>query len=197
MLHPYIEIAPLQLFLYHHHSTLKRYIQVHPREGDHLGGLLQYSETRFGKEFEEAEALIERSGLVSQEHILKLYRPNDLVVGELHGQPSAFVVHDWPWIDDRNWITLNCWSFETDGFGFTRKMTVFSIPPIETTTKAVSSLVAYPLRLARVETQEMIQLNGQKQWSFRKATPVMYKGWNVESNQYYVRKAVWTLVVYL
>jgi hypothetical protein len=186
--HPCVEIAPLKLFLFHHHSIMKRYVEEHPFAKDHISALLQFSEARYGKEFEEAEAEFERDRVVSQEHILKLYRPNDLVVGEIHGHPAAFVVHDWPQVDQRNWITLSCWFFQTDGFGFARKLTSLLIPPISANSKALSTLVAFPLRLASDEIRKTLQMNGKKQWSFRKATQVAYKGWDVKCDQYYVSR---------
>lgn len=179
------EIAPLKLFLFHHHSTMKQYIREHPIVKDHISGLLQYSEARYGNDFKEAEALFER-GLVNQKHILKLYRPNDIVVGEIRGRSAAFIVHDWPREGQRNCTTLNCWSFQTDGFGFARKLSVISIPPIGEGLKEVPSLSAYPIRFASPEVKETIRVSGWRQWSFRTATQVMYTGWNFERDQSYV-----------
>jgi hypothetical protein len=179
------EITFFKLFSFHHHSMLKQYIGEHPIAEDHLSGLLQYSEARYGNDFKEAEAIFER-GLVNQKHILKLYRPNDIVVSEVHGRPAAFVVHDWPRYGQRNWITLNCWSFQTDGYGFTRKLSVISIPPIEEGLKEISFLLAYPIHFASPEVKETIRVSGWRQWSFRTATQVMYTGWNVERDQSYV-----------
>ena len=131
--------------MFHHHSILKGFVEDHPETKDHISGLLQYSETRYCKDFKEAEALFE-DGLINQKHISKLYRPNDLVVSRTHGQLAAFVVHDWPSVDQDNWTTINCWSFQTDASGFARKRTVFSIPPLEGRTTEIPSLVAYPMR---------------------------------------------------
>jgi hypothetical protein len=147
--------------------------------------LLQYSEPRFSEDFEEAETLLAQN-MVSQAHIPKLYKPNSLVVSEIKGQPSAFVVHDWPQADENNCITLKCWSFQTDGVGFARKLTVFLIPPVTHKYQAVSSLVVYPIRYAKPEIQEKIRINGQKHWDLRTMTHVMYKGWDVEGDQHYV-----------
>jgi hypothetical protein len=185
----YLEIAPLKLFLFHLRFVQPQYIEVHPTAQDLVDGLLQYSNSRYGRDFEEAETLLAQD-LVSQTHILKLYKPNDLVVSEMSGQPSAFVVHDWPRVDENNRITLECWSFQTDGLGFARKLTVFCIPPIESEYQAVSSFVVYPIRYAKPEIQEAIRINGQKHWDLRTTTHVMYKGWDVERDQHYVSERV-------
>jgi hypothetical protein len=168
---------------------LSNYIEIHPRANDLVNGLLQYSESRFSEDFEEAETLLARN-FVSQAHILKLYKPNDLVVSEMSGQPSAFVVHDWPQADENNCITLKCWSFQTDGPGFARKLTVFLIPPVAHKYQAVASLIVYPMRYAKPEIQEAIRINGQKHWGLRTMTHVMYKGWDVERDQHYVSERV-------
>lgn len=166
---------------------LKRYIEEQPTARDHINGLLQYSDARYGQDFKEVKALFARD-LVSQEHILKLYRPNEIVVTEIHGRSTAVVVHDWPQLVQRNWTTINCWTFQTDGSGFARKLTVQSIPPIESNFQEISSPVAYPIRFANPELQEKIRANRWKQWRFRTVTQVMYKAWNVNRDQYYVIK---------
>jgi hypothetical protein len=127
---------------------------------------------------------------VNQEHLLKLYKPNDVVVAEIHGQPSAFVVHDRPQIGPRNCTTLNCWSFQTDGFGFARKLTVLSIPPVREDLAEVTSLAVYPLRFTSPPTLHKLQKNGRKQWDFRTISHVTYTGWNVEQDHYYVSKGI-------
>jgi hypothetical protein len=187
--YPHLEIAPLKLFLFHLQFVKANYIETHPAAMDLVNFLLQYSKSRYGRDFEEAETLLAQD-LVSQAHILKLYKPNDLVVSEMGGQPSAFVVHDWPRADGNNRITLKCWSFQTDGLGFARKLTVFSIPPIEPEHQAVSSLVVYPMRYAKPEIREMIRINGQKHWDLRTTTHIRYKGWDVEKDQHYVSERV-------
>jgi hypothetical protein len=184
-----LEIAPLKLILFYLRFERPNYIEIHPRANDLVNGLLQYSESRFSEDFEEAETLLAQN-FVSQAHILKLYKPNDLVVSEMSGQPSAFVVHDWPQADENNCITLKCWSFQTDGAGFARKLTVFLIPPVTKKYQVVSSLVVYPIRYARPGIQEKIRINGQKHWDLRTMTHVMYKGWDVEGDQYYVSERV-------
>jgi hypothetical protein len=158
---PSTGIAPLKLFLFHYRSVLQKYTKDHPTAKAQIGGLLRYSEMRFGKEFEEAEDLLAR-GLVSQAHISKLYRPNSLVVSKMNGQPSAFVVHDWPHVDQHNCITVKCWSYQTDGSGFARKLTVFSIGPIEMGYPTLSSLIVYPIRYATPEVREMVRVNWRK-----------------------------------
>jgi hypothetical protein len=184
-----LEIAPLKLFLFHLRFVQPQYTEIHPTAKDLVDDLLQYSNSRYGKDFEEAEILLAQN-LVSQTHILKLYKPNDLVVSEMSGQSSAFIVHDWPRVDENNRITLECWSFQTDGLGFARKLTVFLIPPVKNNYQAVSSLVVYPIRYAKPEIHEKIRINGQKHWDLRTTTHVMYKRWDVERDQHYVSERV-------
>lgn len=179
------QILPADLFLFHHHSLLENHIQQYPALASHINALLTYTENRYGREFKEAESIFER-GLVSAEHILKLFKPNELVLSGIHGRPAAFVVHEWPRLGDDGWVTITCWSFQTDGSGFARKKSTLTIPPIKTDTMDIQTLTAYPLRFATPEIRKAIRIHGEKQWDFRKTTQVTYKGWNVKRDQYFV-----------
>lgn len=178
-------ITPLVLFMFHHRHLLEKHVAQNPESKKHMNGLLQYIDNRCHKDFEEADSLFER-GLVTQAHILKLYRPNELVVSGICGRPAAFVVQDWPELSSDGWVTITCWSFQTDGSRFSRKQTVLSIPPLESETKEILTLPAYPIHFATPKLRESIQVQGKKQWELRTTTQITYKGWNVKRDQYYV-----------
>jgi len=177
-------IEPVDLFHFHHHRLLNNYTLKHPESKQHIGAFSHYMDNRYRTEFAEAESLFAR-GLVTPAHILKLFKPNELVVSGTYGRPAAFVVQEWPNLKD-GWVTITCWSFQTDGSRFARKQTILSIPPIGSEPKDIKTLTAYPLRYAAPEVQESIRAQGKKQWELRNATQVTYRGENVKRDQYFV-----------
>lgn len=178
-------IAPADLFLFHHRHLLRTYALEHSESKQHIDGLFKYVDNRYGTEFAEADSLFAR-GVVTQVYILYLFKPNELVISGTYGRPVAFVLQEWPKLGSDGWLTLSCWSFQTDGSGFARKRSILSIPPLEPKTTKIQDLIVYPLRFATPELQELIRSRGEKQWKLRTATQVTYKGWNVKGDQFFV-----------
>lgn len=177
-------IAPADLFLFHHRHLLRTYALKHPESTQHVDALFEYVDNRYGVAFAEAENLFAR-GLITQAHIFYLFKPNELVISGTYGRPAAFVLQEWPKLDNDGWLTLYCWSFQTDGSGFARKRSTLSIPPIESETTKIQNLHAYPLRFATPELRELVRSRGEKQWDLRSATQITYKGWNVKGDQFF------------
>lgn len=182
------QIIPADLFLFHHREALENHIANHADSKQHIGALLDYTKFRFGSEFADADGFF-ANGLVTQAHVLYLFKPNELVISGTYGRPAAFVLQQWPEMDRDGWVTLRCWSFQTDGSGFARKSSTISVPPLGSETTSIQNLVAYPLRFAAPELRKMIRSRGEKHWQLRTATQVTYKGWNVRKDQYFVGSA--------
>lgn len=182
-------IAPAELFLFHHRHLLKNCALEHSESKQHIDALFEYVDNRYGTDFAEADSLFAR-GLVSQAHILKLFRPNELVISGTYRKPVAFVLQEWPKLSSDGLVTLSCWSFQTDGSGFARKRIFLSIPPIEPKTTEIQNLVAYPLHSATPELRDSIRKRGEKQWKLRTTTQITYKGWNVSEDQFFVSSGI-------
>lgn len=179
------QISPAKLFLFHHDHSLAAYAVEHPETKDHINALLDYMRNKYNKQFTDAENHFAR-GQVTRACLLYLFKPNDLILSGTYGRPAAFVLQEWPKLSSDGWVTLNCWSFQTDGSGFARKQSMLKIPPIELTETDIQKLVAYPLRFASPKLREMIRIRGEKQWKLRNATQIAYKGWNVTRDQFFV-----------
>lgn len=179
------QITPAELFFFHHLHLLRDYQTKHSESKQHIDAFLEYVDSRYGEDFTEAESLF-ACGLVSKEHVLKLFRPNELVISGTYGRPAAFVLQEWPILKSDGWVELSCWSFQTDGSGFARKRIHLVIPPIELETTMIQDLVAYPLRFATPKLPDLIRSCGEKQWQYRNATQITYKGWNVGRDQFFV-----------
>ena len=178
-------ITPSDLFLYHHRHLLRSLGLEHSEFQQHVECLVGYTEAQHGAGFTYAENLFAH-GLVDQVHIRFLFKPNDILLAGTYGQPAAFILQEWPKVGNDNWITLLCWSFQTDGSGFARKQTTLSIGPLGPKMQDIRSLVAYPLRFATPEVRGSILARGHKHWQLRTPTQITYKGWNVRKDQYYV-----------
>lgn len=179
------QIVPADFFFFHHREALKKYVAEYADSKNHIDSLLQYIKYRFDPEFADADKFLAK-GLVTQKHVLFLFKPNELVISGSYGKPAAFVLHQWPEMDDAGWVTLRCWSFQNDGSGFARKSSVISVPPIGSHASKIQDLVAYPLRFAAPELRETIRKRGEKHWQLRTAAQVTYRGWNVRRDQYFV-----------
>ena len=178
-------IAPADLFFFHHRKAMENYVADHADSKQHIDAVLVYMKHRFGSEFADADSLF-ANGLVTQAHVLHLFKPNELVISGTYGKPAAFVLQQWPEMDGNGWVTLRCWSFQTDGSGFARKSSMISVPPVGLSPTNIQDLVAYPLRFAAPELHEMIRSRGEKYWQLRTATHITYKGWNVPRDQFFV-----------
>lgn len=178
-------VHPAELVLFHHRHLLQTYASENCESKQHIDALLGYMNGRYARKFAEADDLFER-GLVTQAHILYLFRPNEVVISGTYEKPAAFVLQDWPELRSDGCVTLSCWSFQTDGSGFARKHSSLSILPIGPTAMKIQDLVAYPLRFATSELRELIRSRGEKQWEIRTATQITYKGWDVAKNQFFV-----------
>lgn len=173
------------LFVFHHRHLFSLYTQQRPESKGHVEALQLFAELQFGSAFAEADNLFSQ-GMVTQTYLTYLFKPNDLIISALHGQPAAFVVQEWPEVGQNGCVTLTCWSLQTDGSSFTRKRSVISIPPLATDSKNIMDLVAYPICYATDELKETLRNRGLKQWELRNATQVAYKGWNVKNDQFFV-----------
>lgn len=178
------KIEPANLFLFHHLELLKKCASEHNETTQHVHALLRYIDQRFCAEFLAAKSLFE-GGLVDQEHVLYLFKPNDLILSEANEKPAVFVLQEWPTISSTGGVELKCWSFQTDGSGFARKQSILDVLPMVAKTMKIQDLAAYPLSFATPETKESVRKRGQKYWSLRTATQITYKGWNVARDQYY------------
>ena len=182
------QIVPAELFLFHHRNALEDYAAKHPDSKQLIAGLLDYTKHRFGSDFADADSLFSK-GLVTQKFVLHLFKPNEFVVSWTYGSPAAFVLQQWPETNLDGSVTLQCWSFQTDGSGFARKKSILSVPPIGPKSANIKDLIAYPLRFAAPKLCEMIRSRGEKHWKHRNSTLITYKGWNVPRDQFFVGSA--------
>ncbi|KAH0565969.1 hypothetical protein GP486_000637 [Trichoglossum hirsutum] len=85
--------------LYHYRSVIRE--RLNELTADHRAYatlLLQYIQDYHGSNYDYADNMFS-AGLVSEEHLNKLFRPDDVVVGFEDGQPRAYLCTGWPELD--------------------------------------------------------------------------------------------------
>lgn len=179
------QIFPADLFLYHHRESMEKYVKENFGSQQHISALLHYAAKKYGTDFAEADRLFS-TGLVCQTQILKLFKPNSLIIRATYGQPAVFVLQYWPRVRQDGGINLHCWSLQTNGSVFRRRKIVLQIPPLQKPEVAINDLVAYPLKFAETSLVDSIRVRGAKHWSLRMTTQITYKGWNVTKDQFFV-----------
>lgn len=92
-------VDPADLFVFHHRQLLRTYFSKHNESEKHIQALLKYIEIRYFKKCAEADDFFAR-GLVTQAHILYLFRPNEIILSGTYGKPAAFVLQKWPVLND-------------------------------------------------------------------------------------------------
>ena len=179
------------LFIYHHRVPLQLHIGENLDASVHVNSLLAYMSRMYGDGYREADRLF-REQLMTREHELTLYIPNDIVVEidrELD-EPVAYVVRRWAALADSGNFALDCWHWQMDGVGLARKQRQFVIPRIpENEQCEIARLTVVPLRFINPDVRLKLALRGQKHWSLRKQSYISYKGWNKSKDQFYVNQS--------
>ncbi|KAK2774687.1 ATPase [Colletotrichum kahawae] len=122
----------------------------------HVVQLMDYVEDTFSTKFEEAENLFSQ-GLVTEDHLWMLFKPNEVVVTFEEGQPRGYVTNRSLKVRKEVGIPLrlDCYSWEFDGM-FKRQDKVSGIerPSKDTWPLKIEDLPVFPLRLDRTGTLE-------------------------------------------
>jgi hypothetical protein len=90
------EMAAPYLFLYHHRALLKEYEKkATGLMKQNLLVLLEFLQSNYGAEYLEADVEFSK-GILTDKHIEKLFRPNEIVIEKSEGHEMAYVVKEWP-----------------------------------------------------------------------------------------------------
>lgn len=170
-------LAPY-LYFYHIRDILRAAQSDPSLEFRHeIGILLGYLDENFGQEYNEADDLFKDSW-VARNHIHKLFGPNQVLVMWEHGQPVTVLTKNCP-LPHSYPIKIECHQWSFDGrFAKTDGILAVCWPRGESRTKLakipISSLFAYPLRMASVKIQSAVLERGKIFWSCRKRRFVSY-----------------------
>lgn len=183
------EIDSPHLFLYHHRVRLEEYIANHSDALLHIKALLNYANEVYGADYQEADELLSKS-LVTNRHLSKLFTPNELVFTYTDGEPTAYVVRQWPTMNADGSLHLDCWSWRSNGSEFVRNNISLSVANtlFDDERVEIRRLSVSPLAYQSPEVRSRLELRGKKHWSLRPRSHVSYKGWNISHDQYYASR---------
>ena len=183
-------INPASLFLFHHSPLLELYASEHVEDRYYIKPLLDYCQRKFGTDFEDARRLFD-AGLVSQQHLDKLFLPNTVVVQSgtdptksKADSVTAFVISSWPDFDTHENMFITGWSWSPNG-GLVRTPVTAKTSSISAEHVPISSLPFYPLNYASMEIRQALETRGRKFCSLHDGSHVSYTGYDVPGEQYY------------
>jgi hypothetical protein len=177
-------LAPY-LYFYHIRSSLRAVQEALPSiQRVHVTLLLEYLESRFGSEYDDAENLF-RSGHVTRDHIHKLFGPCQVLVMKEGGHLVTVQTKNCPLLQTLP-IRMDCERWYFDGrFGKSMQRVVVSFPggasnraPLKI---KLNSLAAYPLSWADPEIRAMISKRGRTFLTFHQPRFVRYDSSNEKS----------------
>uniref|UniRef100_A0A093VS44 Proteasome-activating nucleotidase n=1 Tax=Talaromyces marneffei PM1 TaxID=1077442 RepID=A0A093VS44_TALMA len=168
---------------YYSHIKERTFGTLNSKEILHLSDLLEYMQLTNRLEWEEADAQITQ-GLITQEHMAKLYGPNQVLVTTENGYNQAYMLTKPPYSEEvggdsryKMPITLDLWSWQFNG-SFYKKDIKWSLswpssaPPDEAI--PIYQLEIYPLRFASSEVVDRLKARGRIFWKCRHARFVAY-----------------------
>lgn len=134
--------------------------------------LLNLVEATCQEEYVAARQLF-TDGMVTSQHLGKLFCHNEVVVNRAGGEPTAWEVEEV--VEEHGRIALRCWRWAFDGM-FTREKTslVIPFPKQRGERMPISDLPVYPLRCDRSGMSQRLLDRGQKFWDCRKRQFVLY-----------------------
>ncbi|KAF5677448.1 hypothetical protein FCIRC_6720 [Fusarium circinatum] len=168
-------VAPY-LHFYHTRNLLRDYIPSLPeRQSKELNLLLEYLDTEFSLEYQEAESLFLGDGLVSKKHFHKLFGPSEIIVTVEEGHHIA-MLSKYPPLPGSSPIRLECEMWKFDG-RFAKAKRIVTIPwpkhAGEVDKVPIKSLSIFPLRFDQ-QIEHRLRKRGEFFWQIRKPRLVLY-----------------------
>jgi hypothetical protein len=160
--------------LWHCRDLLRNAIkELPPGNRSQVATLCNYLETETSNEWTEAKNMFEK-GLVSKQHWSKLFRPDEVCVTLLDGEPRAFVCKDNHGVSYGK-LDLECWSWEFDGHFYRQDFSISISWPDQSEVTPITGLSHYPLRFDTHELTNRLANRGTTFWSCRQSKYVSYK----------------------
>ncbi|KAL3423909.1 hypothetical protein PVAG01_05656 [Phlyctema vagabunda] len=164
------------LFLYHHRALLRQFTKDKVgSEREHVLVLLEFLDSQYGGEYSEADSQIAK-GIIHENHIEKLYRPNDVFIHKGGKKPMAYVIEDWPEISQVE-LKITCWRWSYNGIRLSRDVTSIKMPLREILN--IDQVSCIPIALASDDVLEDLRRRGRKFWSMKTQYFGCYSGHDV------------------
>jgi hypothetical protein len=182
--------SPYNFFFHHRAQLLDEEYSRTPKDDPStrhsaITALLQYLEEDQGDVFREADELFKR-GQTTVQHLQRLFRPNELVIARFDNVYSAYVLRDWPSINQDSSWRLPCWSWGYDGSSFHRKDTDLTLHYQLGEVTRIANLGVFPLKFGSEDLKNRLIERGKHFWDLRHKHYVSYNGWDFQKEEFYV-----------
>ena len=176
------------LFLYHHRAEMAEKLgEGDGEESDHLQLLKDWVNENYGKEYEEADELF-KNGMVSEAHLSKLFKPNQVIIKKKSGPDAvAYAAHWWPYWKDGE-LLIQLWRWKYDGFDLTRRKKRLVLTYDTHKNVPITDLDAFPMEYAPKATIDSIMDRGKRYWSMRNGHFASYSGLDSLREESYVNR---------
>ncbi|KAF4415908.1 P-loop containing nucleoside triphosphate hydrolase [Fusarium acutatum] len=168
-------VAPY-LHFYHTRNLLRDHVpQLPERQSQHINLLLDYLDKEFSPEYQQAERLLLRDGLVSKKHFHKLFGPREIIFTVEEGNHIA-MVSKYPPLPGSNPIRLECEMWKFNG-RFAKSKRIVTMPwpqhAAEMDKVPIKSLGIFPLRFDE-QVEHRLRRRGKLFWKLRKPRLILY-----------------------
>lgn len=186
------------VFIYQNRAKLRKLAEN--GEGE-VSSLLSYIENKFQDEYQDADEKFAK-GVVTQEHLTKLWLPEELLVTHVKSQSVGHVLQDQPDFrrpesrrrhgrdppvnENQKILIVHSWSWTYDGRGLIQEHHSKSITLATHEEIAINQLPIYPLRFAPVGLEDTLKSRGNKVWNLRRQHLVAYTGRDFANEKTYV-----------
>lgn len=189
------EMESPYIFIYHHRSQLRHLGEQ--SQGDlslHVSALLSYIEDQNQIEYDDADEKLSR-GVVTREHLPKLFMPNRVFLTRTRGQFLATVLGDWPKRsvferDEGKHLILMGWVWGYNGESLVRQPHMKEVTLASHDEVPVDQLSAFPLEYASVDLKSRLTARGRKFWGLRFQHLMAYTGADFLQETLYVCLAI-------
>ncbi|KAK0744481.1 hypothetical protein B0T21DRAFT_89077 [Apiosordaria backusii] len=172
---PALSTAPSEYsnrFLFHHRAALNK-SATGAIEGSQIKTLVSYMDSHPDPMYHKCDELFSR-GMVTQETLPWLFRPNDVVISTEGPAPNAYVLRRVP--VEGSTLRLECWNWGYDGQCLRRKDATLTVDIQSFGELKIDQLAVYPVQFAAQTTFDRISATGQKFWDLRHQVLVSYEG---------------------
>jgi hypothetical protein len=142
--------------------------------------LFEFINQEYGAEYDAADRQF-AAGVITKEHIEKLYRPNDIVLSRLEGEERVYVVSKW--LEAKETFELSCWAWGYDGSDLKRQAETLTIPTPADEGSPLELIGVYPVSLANDASVEHLRERGRKFWAMKEQHFSCYSGYDLHHNQ--------------
>jgi hypothetical protein len=140
---------------------------------DYIALLFNFMAISCGKEWSDADALIE-SGMMEETHFSKLFRPGDVVVEMVDGQPRGYLIETCTLNPNPTSVELMAISWTFDEV-FRKEETNLEVDwPPGADCIPITALNIYPLQHNTSGLAERLRKRGEQFWKYRKRAFVGY-----------------------